>query len=324
MNGLIKNLMIRTLPLIDVIVSPFVYSSGRLLWFVRRIGVQKMKVSRKILLKIGVFPIRDHYYEPLFNPKYLRYSLRKERCLPALDLNVEGQLSLLDKFDYNAELLKIPKEKTTNGQYYYRNGTFGFADAEYYYNIIRLYKPKKIIEIGAGNSTLIAIKATEQNKHENPDYSCEHICIEPYENKWLEGLGIKILRSRVEEIDKNIFDDLDANDILFIDSSHIIKPQGDVLFEILEILPMLKKGVLVHIHDIFTPRDISDDRFYDWVLFWNEQYILEAFLSFNNEYKIIGALNYLKENYFDELSERCPNTRTELNSNPSSFWIMRN
>ena len=85
------------------------------------------------------------------------------------------------------------------------------------------------------------------------------------------------------------------NDILFIDSSHIIRPQGDVLFEYLEILPILNPGVVVHIHDIFSPKDYLDNWIINDHLFWNEQYLLEAFLSFNNNSPFIdGLLNALK------------------------------
>jgi len=75
---------------------------------------------------------------------------------------------------------------------------------------------------------------------------------------------------------------------LFIDSSHIIRPQGDVLFEYLEILPILNAGVFVHIHDIFTPKDYLSEWILDGKVFWNEQYLLEAFLSFNTCFKIMG------------------------------------
>ena len=126
---------------------------------------------------------------------------------------------------------------------------------------------------------------------ENENYSCEHVCIEPYEIEWLEKLNVKVIRELVENTDTTVFSTLDKNDILFIDSSHIIRPQGDVLFEYLEILPVLKSGVFVHIHDIFTPEDYPDD----WVnnaSFWNEQYLLEAFLSFNNEFIVYRSYQF--------------------------------
>ncbi|MBU4289013.1 MAG: class I SAM-dependent methyltransferase [Proteobacteria bacterium] len=286
--------------------------------------MQRMIWSKKIFMKIGIFPIRDHYYEPLFNPSHLRMSLRKDRTLPGINLNTQEQLNLLNKFSFNEELKKIPINKTNDLEFYYNNPSFGLGDAEYLYNMIRLFKPRKLIEIGCGNSTLMAINAIRQNKKDNQNYFCEHICIEPYEMDWLKKLEVKVIRERVENIDKQIFSDLEANDILFVDSSHIIRPQGDVLFEYLEILPILKQGVLVHIHDIFTPKDYLNEWVLEDMKFWNEQYLLEAFMTFNNEYRIIGALNYLKHNYFKELSAKCPILAKNIHEEPCSFWLIKN
>ena len=96
-----------------------------------------------------------------------------------------------------------------------------------------------------------------------------------------------------------------------------------MLLEYLEILPLLKPGVLVHIHDIFTPRDYPGKWLLDEVKFWNEQYLLEAFLSMNSGYRVIGALNFLRNHYFEELVSVCPMLRQKRDGNPGSFWIVR-
>lgn len=302
---------------------PLTFVSAILLLRIRKLGMQRMVWSKKIFMKAGVFPISDHYYEPLFNPKHLKKSLRKDRELPGLNFNDSEQLQILNKFNYNEELKKIPIEKTDLLEFYYRNPSIGPGDSECLYNMIRLFKPRKLVEIGSGHSTLMAINATRQNNKENQDYFCEHVCIEPYEMDWLEKLELKVIRERVENIDKRFFSNLEANDILFIDSSHIIRPQGDVLFEYLEILPILKQGVLVHIHDIFTPKDYLDEWILEDIKLWNEQYLLEAFMTFNSEYRIIGALNYLKHNYCKELSAKCPILANELDEEPCSFWLIK-
>ena len=188
--------------------------------------------------------------------------------------------------------------------------------------MIRLFKPKRIIEIGSGSSTLMAKNAIYKNKSESNDYICEHICIEPYEQPWLNHIGVKVIRKKVETIELNFFSSLKKNDILFIDSSHIIRPQGDVLFEYLEILPSLNEGVIVHIHDIFTPKDYLDEWFSEY--FWNEQYLLEAFLSFNKDFRIIGATNYLSHKYNVQFSEKCPVYKMQVGREPGSFWIIKN
>ena len=155
------------------------------------IPTKNMPLTEAIFMKVGVLPVIDHYYQPLVNPKkHLNKSLREERLLPGIDWNTEEQLAILGQFNYNNELLSIPQQKTGTLDFYFDNNSFLGGDAEYLYNIIRLKKPKKIIEIGCGYSTLMAQKAIHVNQIENSDYQCEHICIEPYEMPWLEPLNI--------------------------------------------------------------------------------------------------------------------------------------
>lgn len=306
----------------DIVLSPLTLIFAWFFKLLRESLFRHFPVSRKIFYKIGVYPIRDHYYDPLFHPKHLNRSLRKKRFLPGIDFNDEEQLKILDSFHYNQELVSIPREKSSKLEYAYNYGQFRSGDAEFFYNIIRKYKPSRLIEIGSGSSTLLAMKAIKANQNESPDYQCEHICIEPFEASWLEETGAKIIRERVEKLDPSFFQQLGNNDILFIDSSHIIRPQGDVLFEYLEVLPSLNPGVIVHIHDIFSPRDILDE----WITearFWNEQYLLEAFLTFNKTFRIIGAVNYLSHEYPEAFKAKCPVFAEEKGREPGSFWIIR-
>ncbi len=324
MLNLIKKVILnkRILTLIDILISPFVFISSYLFLFIRRVEIHRMKISKKVFLKTGIYPIMDHYYEPLFNPAHLSKSLREDRVLPGLDFNTKQQLNMLKNFNYNDELIQFPSEKKDDLNFYYNNDSFAPGDSEYLYNMVRFLKPKQIIEIGCGHSTLMACNAIKQNKQENTNYKCQQVCIEPYENPWLDKLDIKIIRKKVEQVDYSMFNSLEKNDILFIDSSHMIRPQGDILLIYLTILPMLKKGVYVHIHDIFTPKDYLDKWILENVYFWNEQYLVEALLSMNKEYKIIGALNFLKHNYFEKLLEKCPMLKED--NEPGSLWIVRN
>jgi len=316
-----KPLRLKTI--VDILLSPLTFLSAILLSNIRKIGLHKMPVSRGIFRLVGVLPVRDHYYEPLFNPRHLRNPLSEDRNLPGIDMNAREQLEILGEFDFNDELLAIPAEKKGDLEFYYHNLNFQPGDAEYLYKMVRFFKPGKIVEIGCGHSTLMISEALRQNRKADGGYACEHICIEPYEIPWLEKLDVKLIREKVELVDKHVFRELNQNDILFIDSSHVIKPQGDVLFEQFEILPGLRSGVLVHIHDIFTPRDYLDKWVLDEVKLWNEQYLLEALLMFNNEFKIIGALNYLKHNFWDEISAKCPILQREPYREPCSFWIVK-
>jgi predicted O-methyltransferase YrrM len=312
---------------LDFTLLPFTFLGGIILKMMRNKYFAGYPLNKKLLLKIGVFPITDHYYEPLFNPKYIRHSLDTDRYLPSIDMNIQEQLGLLEKFNYSGELLEIPVDKPSTLDYYYNNYSFLSGDGEFLYNMIRFFKPGRIIEIGSGFSTLMASQAIRKNVNENGNYSCQFTCIEPFEHPWLEELNVKVLRNLVEKVDLSFFESLNENDILFIDSSHIIKPQGDVLYLFMHVLPVLKPGVIIHIHDIFTPKDYLEE----WIVkknrLWNEQYLLEAFLSFNEKFKIIGALNFLRHFHYHELTEKCPILKMQIDSGisrePGSFWIKK-
>jgi hypothetical protein len=310
--------------ILDVALLPFTFASSVWLKAIRKHGVSRLHSSKRVFDIVGVFPILDHYYEPLFKSSHLHKSLRMDRPLPGIDMNVEEQLETLKRFHYNDELLALPRLKRADTEFGYDFGPFRSGDAEYLYNMIRWSKPGRIVEVGSGESTLLTRQALNQNRRDDPSYICNHICIEPFEHQWLERIGVTVVRREVQKADRHIFASLDAGDILFIDSSHVLRPQGDVVTEYLEILPMLKSGVLVHIHDIFTPKDYLDEWILDDVKLWNEQYLVEAFLSFNWQFKIVGALNYLKHNYSAELRAKCPVLDQEFEGRePGSLWIRR-
>lgn len=316
-----RKLILRVLPVADFLVTPFVYPSAWLLKMVRRAGVHRLPHSKKALMRVGVFPIRDHYYEPQFDYRKIKQPFSKDRTLPGIDWNTSDQLKMLDMFSFSKELENIPKEKTDTLEFYLNNGFFESGDAEYWYQLIRSIKPRRIFEVGSGNSTLMAIKAIQKNQEQDPSYSCKHICIEPYEAPWLEEMGVSAIRQKIEDVELAFFSELVENDILFIDSSHIIRPQGDVLFEYLELLPTLNKGVIVHLHDIFSPKNYLKQWMEDEVRLWNEQYLLEAFLSHNSSWKIIGDLNYLFHNYYEKLKSVAPLLTPY--SEPRSFYIQK-
>ena len=130
---------------------------------------------------------------------------RPREILPGIAWNSEGQLHLLASFSYNSELATLSREECGTHEFYLDNGAFGSGDAEYWYNLIRFKKPKRIIEIGSGFSTRMARRALEANQREDPQYACEHILIEPYEHEWLEESGITVIREKVEDCDIRMF-----------------------------------------------------------------------------------------------------------------------
>lgn len=309
--------------LIDWLGAPVTAAATMWLRLIRRLGIRNLPVSLSIFRHLGTFPLTDHYYEPLFNPRHLHRNLDEERELPGLDLNIKEQLEVLSRFHFQDEL-SIFELTPCSGQFHYHNGSFESGDAEYLYSFVRLFRPKRVFEIGSGHSTLLVHAAIEANKSEEATYACQHVCIEPHPHPWLRELGIELRSERVELLDLTLFERLENDDILFIDSSHIIRPQGDVLTLLLEVLPNLRPGVLVHIHDVFTPRDYRPDWILNDVRFWNEQYLLEALLTFTSAFRVIGAVNYLKHRYPVELSRYCPVIASELNDRePGSFWIVK-
>jgi len=318
-----KNLLKKLIPSTDIFLVPLVFLSACILKVVRKAGIHRLPLCKHTLLGVGVFPVSNHYYEPQFDFRKIKHSFSDERSLPAIDWNIQEQLQTLRAFIHTGELEHIPAEKPITGglNYYWNNGSFESGDAEYWYQLIRTKRPNKIIEVGSGNSTLMAINAIRRNREDDPDYRCKHVCIEPYEMPWLEKSGVTVVRKKVEDIDISFFSELESGDILFIDSSHMIRPEGDVLFEYLQLLPSLKAGVIVHVHDIFSPRNYPDEWLRDKVRFWNEQYLLEAFLSHNASWKIVGSLNYLHHNHYDALKNACPNLTPDRE--PGSFYIQR-
>ncbi len=230
--------------LLDIIFLPFTLLASIWFKFLREYNITLYSTnspfSKYIFNKVGVFPIANHYYEPLFDSSKILKSLRDNRNLPGINFNVEAQLDLLNKFNYNSEIIEISKLPENELTFSFNNVPFRSGDAEILFNLVRFKRPQKIVEIGCGKSTLMIQHAISYTKKYFSSYECEHICIEPYECLWLNNLNIKVIREKVELMNMELFTSLGENDILFIDSSHIIRPQGDVLFEYLEILTSLK------------------------------------------------------------------------------------
>lgn len=322
MNGSSKNIIQLVISIIEPLYLPLLVVSALVMWAYRRAGSQRLKMSTRMLKRIGVFPIRDHYYEPLFNDAHLTKSLIEPRLLPGIDFNVDAQLELLTELSYQvdfANFLESEKRKSAETAFKLSDGSFKSGDAEFLFNIVRHIKPKKIVEVGCGTSTKIIQHAIYLNELDE-GFMAAHICIEPYEQPWLANFpNIKLVREKVESLDIALFEQLEDRDLLFIDSSHMVRPQGDVLHEYLTIIPSLNKGVYVHVHDIFTPRDYLESWVKDRVWFWNEQYVLEALLTGNEHLEVVAALNMLKHEHFEALHQVCPFLTTDRE--PGSFYF---
>ncbi len=311
-----KPLLFKLSPLIDLAMLPAVCLFSPFMLIFRRFNAKRLPLSSKLFQFFGVWPIRRHYYEPLFHDDDLRRPLDEIRNIH-IEFNEQSQLALAKEANFSHEIPALNWSETSETGFNIQNARFESGDAEALYNLVRYFKPKTMIEVGSGHSTKVAQQALAKNAEEG--HASRHVCIEPFEQPWLENLGPQILRKKVEDSGNYITTSLSENDILFIDSSHVIRPQGDVLFEYLELIPKLKKGVIVHVHDIFTPRDYP----LEWIMkekrLWNEQYLLECLLMNTERYEIQFALNFLKHSHYDILKEFCPYLEPERE--PGSLYF---
>jgi hypothetical protein len=198
--------------------------------------------------------------------------------------------------------------------------TYSLVDSAILHSMIRHHKPNKIVEIGSGETTLIAAHSGAQNTDTNS--VCELLAIDPYSKKHLREKfpsNVTLLEKRIEDV---AISDIADCDLLFIDSSHVIKTGGDVNYEILEIVPRLKSGAIIHWHDILLPGDYWEDWVKDKHYFWTEQYLLHGFLKFNNEFEVIWSSRYMHLKSPNEIKFVFPNFRPNQHR-ITSFWIRR-
>jgi len=288
--------------------------------------------AHDIFYQQGFHLLRKHYYLPLPEEEDVTNGFwEKTSDLIGIDINAPFALNLLkDVFPLymNEFRSKFPLHATDNPlQFYLINGGYMAIDAHIYYSLIRHYKPRRIIEIGAGNSTLLASAACLQNQEET-GRPVNLTAIDPfpydlYASGKVTGLSYMI-KSKVQHVNMELFTSLEDGDILFIDSSHVLKSGGDVQTEYLEILPRLAQGVLVHIHDISLPRAYPSV-YYENQLYWNEQYLLQAFLAFNSRFEVVWPGNYMMLNYPDKVCAVFPEFNVMRQqypqSEPTAFWI---
>lgn len=277
---------------------------------------------------LGFHVVPRHFYEPIPDTTRLKDSLWQTRSeLVGIDINEKEQLRLLAEFasKYKEEYESFPREKSAIPyQYYLNNLRYSSVDAEVLYCMIRHFRPTIVFEAGSGFSTYLSAQALLQNTTVNGGEN-ELIVCDPYPNKTIKAgvPGVSRLLSRnVQDIPLSEFDKLKENDILFIDSSHVLKIGSDVQYEYLEILPRLKKGVVVHIHDIFLPAEYPRYFVMNHYRFWNEQYLLQAFLSFNRSFEVLWAGSYMHLRHPDQLELAFSSYNRDLNW-PGSFWIRK-
>jgi predicted O-methyltransferase YrrM len=294
----------------------------------RRLGVLEDPRLFSVFERRGYHITPNHFYQPIPDTGTLPPSLWiKSSELVGVELREAEQLALLERFagKYRAEYEALPRTPTAvPHEFYLRNDAFGTVDAEVLYCMVREYAPRRLFEIGSGFSTRLSAQACRVNA-ERLGVACELVAFEPYPGEVLRAgfPGLTRLEPvKAQDIPLSEFERLEANDILFIDSSHVLKVGSDVQVELLEILPRLRPGVVVHFHDIFLPAEYPKPWILEYRLFWTEQYALQAFLTFNDRFEVLWGGSFMHLKHPERLREAFPSYR-EAAGWPGSFWIRR-
>jgi hypothetical protein len=304
--------IIRTRILKSVVLVPFyfvrfvIYSiTTRSLWFYRYFPGHYGST-----LPSGA-DIRKHRAK-LFNPPGLTND--------GVELNTKKQLELLNEFASYHDDFAPDKDASPSRLYYYRNDMYGFADGLVLYCFLRHFKPTKVIEIGSGHSSGLMLDCAKGYLPET-----HFIFVDPYSTTIADvlskhsGGNYQLIREPVQEVDLTVYSDMRENDILFIDSSHVLKIGSDLSTILYSILPSLNAGVIVHFHDIIFPFE-----YYETMLregrAWNEIYFLRAFLQFNSSFEILFFNSFLEQVHSGEVRGKMPNY---FRSGGSSLWLRK-
>jgi len=247
--------------------------------------------------------------------------------LPGFDIDeAKVRATLAELGRYGAEA-SWPRQARLPGEYTTANDNFGFSSAALLHSFIRANGTRKVIEIGGGYSSLVSLPALERN-HGADNY--QFVCVEPYPTEWLRKTlsdrtpSSQLIQRPVEQLDPSLLADLAPNDILFIDSSHCVRLASDVNFLYLQVLPRLKPGVLVHIHDIYIPYEYPRVHFFGQnKMFWNEQYLLEALLTENPHWEVVLPGFMVQKDMERDFQNAFPHYDPQHDRKTSSFWMRR-
>jgi predicted O-methyltransferase YrrM len=266
-----------------------------------------------------------HYYSPVVDPRTIDRSLLRGE-MNASDLAIAGlSLPRMLTFwhDHKAVIsqARFSLEPSPENRFHLANPVFSFADAIMLRAMMLIYKPRRIIEIGSGYSSAVMLDTAEEAGM-NTDFTF----IDPFPQRLAnllrpsDSVTTDIIESPVQSVDLALFDKLEANDILFIDSTHVLKTQSDVCREFFDILPRLKAGVIIHFHDIFYPFEYPDSWIFDRRYSWNEVYGLRLFLMHNTHYETIFFNNMFGKLAAETVAASCP---LFLENIGGSFWLRK-
>jgi hypothetical protein len=265
-----------------------------------------------VLARLGLQVVLKSFYSPIPDLATLSDATWERRSeLAGIRFDLEAQLGFLERHrEYLVELVSPPA-----------NPSYPSVDSAVLHAIIRGTRPKRIVELGSGHSTLIAAAACLAN--ERVKAPVDYRAYDPFPGVVRPGLAglTELVPSRAEDLPPEVFEQLAADDILVVDTTHTVKTGGDVNHIVLDVLPRLRPGVLVHFHDIFLPWEYPRVWAEDYGLYWAEQYLLQAFLSMNDGFEVTCALYALAREEPDRLRELVP--AWEPGTVPGAFWIRR-
>ena len=279
----------------------------------RRGGAQILRWAAR---SAGFDLLRRNFYSPLPQLEELPPGIFQRRNpLRGIKWDVDRHEAFLrDLAPYLAEF-------TTPEEFFWGNAMYESVESEVLYAVVRRYKPKRIIELGSGFTSLIIAAACRKNASEGR--SCRYVVFDPYPRDFVNaGIdGVDSLHAvGVAEIQQEEFEALEDGDLLFIDTTHTVKVGSDVNRLLLEVLPTLASGVLVHIHDIFLPYEYPRV-FFENHLYWQEQYMLQALLAENPNFELLLPVSAIARERPDLIMELIPKHQRPVG--PSAFWIRR-
>jgi len=264
-----------------------------------------------------------HFHSPIVDPEQVVDYVRSNRTsdlggIKGVNLSMDSMIEFWTDFEAEVPSIPFTSEKRF-GRYYYENGFFPPGDAIALYAHFIKYRPQRVIEIGSGFSSACMLDIAD-----HLDLSTEFVLIEPYADRLKSLLRPEdwtrvVLEERpVQQAQIEVFSELESGDILFIDSTHVLKTGSDVHYELCKILPCLKPGVLVHFHDIHFPFEYPDDWIFTLNKSWNEVYAIRLFLMYNTRFEVHfwgSALAYFER---ARIAKSCPSF---LLNPGGSLWL---
>ncbi|MFM0733396.1 class I SAM-dependent methyltransferase [Paraburkholderia sediminicola] len=299
---------------------------------VRELAAERDRYKAKLqayvphFVALGDIP-PGHFYSPIPSLDEVRQEEAKlfdttQKVMSGVNLREQEQLRLLEQF---AERfygdMPFHAHKVDNLRYYFENPMFSYGDGIALYSMIRHLKPRRIVEVGSGFSSAVALDTNDLFF----DGQIQTTFIEPYNERLLSLINqqdqgkAKIVESRVQDVDLGVFSTLEENDILFVDSTHVSKIGSDVNRLFFEILPSLAKGVYIHFHDIFLPFEYPPQWIYEGRA-WNEAYLLRAFLQYNQTFQVVLMNAFMGMFHGAFFHEKMP---LFMKNTGGSFWIRK-